>query len=286
MRRMDTSNPEDFPDPSDAIQPQFEATLRKMIDSPACERLWATIEKRSDPNAVPLFEIFREIIESGACDVPPTKKSLFEHIQDQNEQSIERANLKYTLDDETLTKDAICYYLVCVVLKSLRKQEFYSIASKSQRKEKLLRIKTLIQSLKEEVSQINSQDFPDGIRSSLEIHATKRIGVFLNDQEYIGTKLLDKNEIMLATWAARHVVSDYESLLDAVLDGTRQWAEGKAITAHPNSTNAHRLILIRNLTEFFRDVFNTPSRSCVLAVVSVFFDITDLDESVITKLAP
>jgi hypothetical protein len=75
-------------------------------------------------------------------------------------------------------------------------------------------------------------------------------------------------------------------LLGAIATGGGRWGSARRKLARPNEDNARRLYFLRMMTGFFRRNFDTPLRGSTLAVASVFFDTSDLDESQIAQLAP
>ncbi|BCT93522.1 hypothetical protein LYSHEL_25460 [Lysobacter helvus] len=76
------------------------------------------------------------------------------------------------------------------------------------------------------------------------------------------------------------------SILSAVNDAVSGWATTKPIVERPNSGDAERRYFLRRFTYLFRYWYGQPLRANTLAVTSIFFDCSDLDESTVATLAP
>jgi len=79
---------------------------------------------------------------------------------------------------------------------------------------------------------------------------------------------------------------DLGLVFDAIHNGALHLAELQSEVKKPNDSNVRRLRFIRRLTNEFMREFGTPHRALVLALTSVFFETSDMDEASISKLAP
>ncbi|MCS4236671.1 hypothetical protein [Stenotrophomonas sp. BIGb0135] len=79
---------------------------------------------------------------------------------------------------------------------------------------------------------------------------------------------------------------DLGLVFDAIHNGALHLAELQSEVKKPNDSNVRRLRFIRRLTNEFMREFGTPHRALVLALASVFFETSDMDEAAISKLAP
>lgn len=75
-------------------------------------------------------------------------------------------------------------------------------------------------------------------------------------------------------------------ILGALSVDAKNWGKMRPLVARPNKSNAARTYFIRHLTSYFIDEFNAPLRQQTLVLTGAFFDVSDLDASLISKLAP
>jgi hypothetical protein len=75
-------------------------------------------------------------------------------------------------------------------------------------------------------------------------------------------------------------------LFDAITEGAENFSESETILKKPNDPNAKRLYFLRTVTRQFCMEFRSPCRAATLALASVYFDCSDLDEAAVSKLAP
>lgn len=97
---------------------------------------------------------------------------------------------------------------------------------------------------------------------------------------------VDIRERRMAEFASLACVGNPLLLLEAMRSGISNWASTAPLIPKPEAANAARLRLIRELTAYFWTRYGTPLRAHTLAIASVFFDCSGLDESTIAKLAP
>jgi hypothetical protein len=88
-------------------------------------------------------------------------------------------------------------------------------------------------------------------------------------------------------FAVYHLLMDkMDWLFDAIKEGAEHFSESETILKKPNDPNAKRLYFLRTVTKQFCMEFRSPCRAATLALASVYFDCTDLDEAAVSKLAP
>jgi hypothetical protein len=82
------------------------------------------------------------------------------------------------------------------------------------------------------------------------------------------------------------VVHRLGEILSALSEDAMSWASMQPVVARPNKKNAARTYFIRHLTAYFVEEYGSPLRQQTLILTGAFFDVTDLDVSTISKLAP
>lgn len=88
---------------------------------------------------------------------------------------------------------------------------------------------------------------------------------------------------------SRCVSYAYDNLdraLDVVAEAAASWAIQPQGIAKPNDVNAARLNFLRWMTWGFVNFFGTPLREATLAVTQLFHDCSDIDEALLSRLAP
>lgn len=113
----------------------------------------------------------------------------------------------------------------------------------------------------------------------------------LNYQARMGVNFADEDDkeddLVQKRFAIYHgIMADLGLVFDAIHEGALMLPELKTEVKKPNDPNVKRLRFIRRLTEDLLRYFGKPHRAVVLALTSVFFDASDLDEAAISKLAP
>lgn len=76
------------------------------------------------------------------------------------------------------------------------------------------------------------------------------------------------------------------SLLHGLEADVDRWAHAKPLVRRPNSKNAERTYFIRRLSAYFLRRYGSPLRKQTFILAGVFFDVADLNEATIAKLAP
>lgn len=77
-----------------------------------------------------------------------------------------------------------------------------------------------------------------------------------------------------------------EDALSTLVECGDWFASQETVLKKPNDPNAKRLYFLRKITQALYSSFRSPCRGVALALASVFFDCSDLDEASISKLAP
>lgn len=113
----------------------------------------------------------------------------------------------------------------------------------------------------------------------------------LNYQAQMGVNFADEDDkeedLVQKRFAIYHgIMTDLGLVFDAIHEGALMLPELKTEIKKPNDPNVKRLRFIRRLTTDLQRDFGTPHRAVVLALTSLFFDASDLDEASISKLAP
>lgn len=85
-----------------------------------------------------------------------------------------------------------------------------------------------------------------------------------------------------ATSAAEHL----GTLLCGLEQDVARWASTEPLVMRPNGKNAERTYFIRRLSTYFCRRYGAPLRKQTLILASAFFDVTDLSEAAVAKLAP
>jgi len=121
----------------------------------------------------------------------------------------------------------------------------------------------------------------DGAALESALNYQARTGVNFADED-------DKEEdLVQKRFAIYHgIMTDLGLVFDAIHEGALMLPELKTEIKKPNDPNVKRLRFIRRLTTDLQRAFGTPHRAVVLALTSLFFDASDLDEAAISKLAP
>lgn len=82
------------------------------------------------------------------------------------------------------------------------------------------------------------------------------------------------------------LAKDFDEIMNSLIYACDHWDELPTKLHRPAGANAKRLYFLRAMTNHFQRHFGTPCRKQTLALASVFFDCSDLDEATISKLAP
>lgn len=113
----------------------------------------------------------------------------------------------------------------------------------------------------------------------------------LEVQTYKMMRATGANHNDLCGWE-RDAIWDHCAALDSLcgaLLALRQageaWASWKSVISHPKDGNASRLMFIREMTAFFRRMYDGPLRECVAALTNCLYD-CDIDAATVAKLAP
>lgn len=90
-----------------------------------------------------------------------------------------------------------------------------------------------------------------------------------------------------ARFAIYHLLMRRLDWLLHAIDEAAEWvADTDTVIKKPNDSNAKRLYFLRKITGALVGEFGSPCRSAALALASVYFDCSDLDEAAVSKLAP
>lgn len=95
----------------------------------------------------------------------------------------------------------------------------------------------------------------------------------------------------LSGWL-KQATYDPEDAMNQLLDALRAtavageaWASWESVVSRPNDPNASRLRFIREVSEFFRRMYDSPLRDCVAALTRCLFK-CEMDAATVAKLAP
>ncbi|KQZ56447.1 hypothetical protein ASD53_12935 [Lysobacter sp. Root559] len=98
---------------------------------------------------------------------------------------------------------------------------------------------------------------------------------------------MDEDTAHRCRFAVYHLLMHkLDMVFEALISGAERFAESDTLLKKPNDKNADRLYFIRSLNRKFCVEFRSPCRAAVLALTSEYFDVTDLDEAALSKLAP
>lgn len=86
--------------------------------------------------------------------------------------------------------------------------------------------------------------------------------------------------------AVEHAYLNMELALDEFGKAARLWRNQGQAVAKPNDANAARLHFLRTITFFFMRQFGRPQREATIAVTQLFFDCSEIDEALLSRLAP
>ncbi|WP_159095062.1 hypothetical protein [Stenotrophomonas sp. ZAC14A_NAIMI4_1] len=189
-----------------------------------------------------------------------------------------------------LIPESVEDWLNAAVRRGLAELEPFEKLTKKQREERAKKIvlhcealrELLIPFYREEIGlDWPFQPFFDGAALESALNYQERMGVNFADEE-------DKEEDLVhKRFSIYHgIMADLGLVFDAIHQGALMLPELKTEIKKPNDPNVKRLRFIRRLTEDLHRYFGKPHRAIVLALTSVFFDATDLDEAAISKLAP
>ncbi len=95
----------------------------------------------------------------------------------------------------------------------------------------------------------------------------------------------DEWMINCASDAAYWAGTSYWRLLEAYAKGAANWAEEEPLITQSGSPTAERLAFMRQLTAYFRDIYEKPLRKQVAVLTSAVFN-CDMDANTVHKLAP
>lgn len=112
--------------------------------------------------------------------------------------------------------------------------------------------------------------------------------VAIDDESRWARDDLDVEEISHRTrFAIYHLLMRRLDWLFEAIDEAAEWvADTETVLKKPNDPNAKRLYFLRQVTKGLVGEFGSPCRAAALALASVYFDCSDLDEAAISKLAP
>lgn len=86
--------------------------------------------------------------------------------------------------------------------------------------------------------------------------------------------------------AATLAFTDLPLLLRGLCDALSQWADRPLPITKPDHDHARRLYFLRSVTDDFVREYGRPFRKETLALASVFFDCSGLDEASVSRIAP
>lgn len=121
----------------------------------------------------------------------------------------------------------------------------------------------------------------DGAAFDIALNYQARMGVDFADED-------DKEEdLVQKRFAIYHAIMvDLGLVFDAIHEGALMLPEMSTEIMRPNDPNVMRLRFMRRLTARLQHDFGTPHRAVVLALTSIFFDVTGIDEAAVSRLAP
>jgi hypothetical protein len=82
------------------------------------------------------------------------------------------------------------------------------------------------------------------------------------------------------------LTKDFDEIMKVLIDASEHFEELPTKLHRPAGVNARRLYFLRAMTNHFQRSLGAPCRKQTLALASIFFDCSDLDEAAISKLAP
>jgi len=94
-----------------------------------------------------------------------------------------------------------------------------------------------------------------------------------------------KRAIEILSTEPEEALGDLCDELAALASAAQTWGSWESLIKQPNSSNADRLRFIRWMTEFFKNMYDSPLRESVAALANVLFD-CNLSAQDVAKLAP
>lgn len=280
----------------DTFAHELNDVMQALLCAPRIESVWQALERRSDPNAITRHEdAYRKGQESArswltaeeAGDTEPLH-TLSSWCLDRELQILQGVDERSDYDVGHHIND-MAYDLVGTVTEI--RSEPIPTDTASKRREKLQEVTGLVDRLRRAI-----QPLYGGTRqyvkkhlaqaSALDNHAVTMANRWIEPHAMGRFCEIDKEAVAVAYQVAKSIVRHPNSALDALVADVAEWASETPELAKPKDPNAERLIFIRRLTAYFRRVYGTPLRGCVLAITEAFFDSDTLDEAAIAKLAP
>lgn len=280
----------------DTFAREVRDVTQALLRAPRIESVWQALERRSDPNAITLCEeayragaeSARSWLAAGETDSIETRKTLSRWCLDRELQLLQGAEEQSGYEVGRHIHD-MAYDLIGNLTEI--RAEPIPMDTSSRRREKLQEVAGLVDRLKQAI-----QPLYNGTRqyvkhsstqlSALDEHATAMANEWIEPYAMMRFCEIDKEAVAVANQVAKSIVRHPSSALDALVADIAEWANEAPELSRPNDPNAARLFFIRRLTSYFRRVYGTPLRGCVLAVTEAFFDCGTLDEAAIAKLAP
>lgn len=155
------------------------------------------------------------------------------------------------------------------------------------------------------LSKLTTQDYfalNSIVGSFADISMTRRMPEAVNDFHMIwnddpdAATFVPQDTIRRAAPAIHRIASNAISeclysdaayhLLGGLCGSLDKWADRQHEVTKPDHKNAKRLYFIRAISHDFNANYGRPLRKETLALASVFFDCSDLDEAAISRLAP
>lgn len=228
--------------------------VAKLTGSPDCEKVWSALERRSRAHQDRQYDYL---------------------TKNQGEPA---SVAKELISEFDLASEIV--QLAYVVGLADQPKAFQFTATVAQRRKLAVRFRKAAKVIHECTALLwDGQEF-DSISTALQLHSVA-IAKMLQEASNLG-----EWEQRVITITARNCIHGYEDTLRVLEAAVDEWSRQPPITSRPRAPTAARLVLIRDLTKRFKSRFGSPLRSSVLAVVGVFYDCSDMDESTIAKLAP
>lgn len=280
----------------DTFAHELRDVAQTLIRAPRIETVWQALERRSDPDAITRTEqAYRQGLESARTYAAGKQSEDVEFVQTlsgwcvDNELRILRGDNVYADIDVGRHIYDMAYDLMGTVTE-IRSQPV-SMDTTSKRQEKLREVAGLVDRLKRatepfygSASRYSNRGFSTSSAQSTQV--VKMVNEWIWPSAAWCHYEIDREGAAVAYQLARSLVRRPDSILDAVVADVAEWADEVPELARPNDPNAERLLFIRKLTTYFRRVYGTPLRGCVLAITEAFFNCETLDEAAIAKLAP
>lgn len=108
------------------------------------------------------------------------------------------------------------------------------------------------------------------------------------DGDWVALDLRTSSHLKRARlFAIRDVLGvHWQQIFTAINAGADLLAEKETLIKKPGDRNARRLYFLRTISVRLMGEFGSPCRAVALALASIYYDCSDLDEAAVSKLAP